>query len=80
MYETSEVREGTLKEVIRELHQHRLEADLTYQELANRIGVSFFPIFRLLKDRDATCSERTEYKIRKYLATLQRKREAAGAR
>lgn len=49
------------------LQEHRLEADLTYRELAERVGVALSKVYELLNNPTVTANDRTAFKVRRYL-------------
>lgn len=58
---------ATTKAVIAQLHSVRLQRDLTYEELAEQVGLSSRNLFRLMNERGAAMHDRTLHKIRQYL-------------
>lgn len=56
-----------LQPELQELNQVRLEADLTYQQLADEIGVDASALNRLLTDPSKKPHDRTLFKIRRFL-------------
>jgi hypothetical protein len=49
------------------LREHRLEADLTYRQLADRIGIAFSKLHALLNNPVVIANDRTAFKVRRYL-------------
>jgi transcriptional regulator with XRE-family HTH domain len=60
-----------------ELRRIRLEEDLTYLELARRIGLSERTLYRAMNVPDSNVWDRTMFKMRRY---LNRRRESAPAK
>jgi transcriptional regulator with XRE-family HTH domain len=53
---------------IDELRQARLEDDLTYRQLAERLQVSGSQVHRILNSTESRVNDRTLFRIRQYLA------------
>ncbi len=51
------------------LHEHRLEADLTYRDLASKIGIALSKVHELLNNPTVVANDRTAFKVRRYLNT-----------
>jgi transcriptional regulator with XRE-family HTH domain len=64
------------REAIEALHRVRLDRDLSYEALAEELGLSRRNLFRLMNDKRATMHDRTLHKIRRYLISA---REEASA-
>jgi hypothetical protein len=58
------------------LQEHRLEADLTYRELAVRVGIALSKLHELLNNPTVTANDRTAFKVRRYLTSIPRKARA----
>jgi len=58
------------------LEEHRLEADLSYRELAARIGIATSRVHGLLNSPLKIANDRTAFKVRRYLASLTTKKRA----
>jgi transcriptional regulator with XRE-family HTH domain len=50
-----------------ELNRIRLDEDLTYEDLAERIGIDRTTLLRLLQQPNRGAHDRTLHKIRRYL-------------
>lgn len=72
---TESVTARSTREAIDALHRVRLDRDLSYEALAEELGLSRRNLFRLMNDKRATMHDRTLHKIRRYLST----REQASA-
>lgn len=57
----------TTRQLLASLDEVRLARDLTYDELANELGLSRRTVIRLLTDREAGMFDRTERKLRDYV-------------
>ena len=55
-----------LMEVI-ELNRLRLEKNLTYERMADGIGITRPTLYRILRNPDARMHDRTMYRVRRYL-------------
>jgi transcriptional regulator with XRE-family HTH domain len=54
---------------LRRLDQYRLENDLTYRQLAEKIGgLTHAGLFNLLRGKSGPPRDRTAYRIKKFLA------------
>jgi len=56
------------RKVLDDLRQLRLDLDLTYEELAARLGVSRRNLVRLLTERRGGMHDRTQRRIERFLA------------
>lgn len=61
------------------LQKHRLEADFTYRELAERLGLGVGKLHQLLNNPVVVANERTTFKVRRYLATATKGSRRASA-
>lgn len=66
---------------LRQLNDHRLEHDLTFQAIADAMSALGYPITaptvqRMLRHPERAPLERTMYKVRKYLKHLRAKRKS----
>lgn len=52
------------------LQEHRLSEDLPYRTLAVRIGIGLSKLHDLLNNPTVIANERTAFKVRRYLATI----------
>lgn len=59
------------------LQTHRLENDMTYLELAKRIGVALSRMHNLLHNPRLKANERTLFKARRYLASVTQQKVAS---
>ncbi len=64
-----------IREVVDELHRIRISRDLTYDDLAEELGLSRRNVVRFMTERGAGVQERTLYKIRQYLIAQEAARE-----
>jgi transcriptional regulator with XRE-family HTH domain len=55
------------KTLISRLNQIRLDGDLSYAALADRVGIDPGGLYKILNDRSARPYDRTLHKIRRYL-------------
>jgi plasmid maintenance system antidote protein VapI len=56
------------------LQLYRLEADLTYRELAKAMGLALSKVYQLLHDPHVVANERTAFKVRRFLQGLPTRR------
>jgi hypothetical protein len=63
--------EGNQVTDIQRLNQYRLDEDLSYRQLAERVGIPSRTLFTLLTQESVQPYDRTALKIRRFLDSLQ---------
>lgn len=68
------------RDVIAEINQIRLDEDLSYEALAQRVGITTKTLHRVITRRERNPYDRTLHKIRKFLDARAAAQPKRGAR